>query len=99
VTLVLSVLIVACAGDTGGDVSTTEPPAPATVDDSDPTTTSTTAPSEETTTAPPGGGGDLPDPCSLLTLDDVMTATGVTFGEGVLNDELSGESQVVCDWI
>jgi hypothetical protein len=34
-----------------------------------------------------------------LTIDDVMTATGVTFGEGVFNEELSGESQVVCDWI
>jgi hypothetical protein len=79
--------------------STTEPPAPATVDDADATTASATAPSEETTTPPSGGGGDLPDPCSLLTLDDVMTATGVTFDEGMFNEEFSGESQVVCDWI
>jgi hypothetical protein len=69
------------------------------MDDADSTTTSTTAPSEETTIPPAGDGGDLPDPCSLLTLDDVLTATGVSFGEGVLNEELSGESQVVCDWI
>jgi hypothetical protein len=92
-------LIAACAGDNGGEVSTTESPVPATVDDADATTTSATAPSEETTTPPSGGGGDLPDPCSLLTLDDVMTATGVTFDEGMFNEELSGESQVVCDWI
>lgn len=43
---------------------------------------------------------DVPDPCSLLTVDQLADATGVTtFAEGEFNETLSGGDQSVCDWI
>ncbi len=40
-----------------------------------------------------------PDPCSLLTAADIEDATGVRFGEGAFNADLSGDMQSICDWI
>ena len=41
---------------------------------------------------------DLPDPCGLLATDDLNTATGLEFGEGAVNDTMSGPGRAVCDW-
>ena len=40
----------------------------------------------------------MPDPCALLTVDDVEAATGVSFDEGVFNEGLSSEIQGTCEW-
>jgi hypothetical protein len=45
-----------------------------------------------------GSDEDLPDPCGLLTTDDLNTATGLEFGEGAVNDTMSGPGRAVCDW-
>lgn len=43
------------------------------------------------------GEGD--DPCSLLTVDDLQTATGVSFDEGTVNEAMSNGETAICDWI
>ncbi len=45
------------------------------------------------------GSADLPDPCSLLTAAEISDVTGVTFGEGTYNEQLSAENRRICDWI
>lgn len=39
------------------------------------------------------------DPCSLLTTSDIEAATGLAFDDGTFNEQLSSDSQVICDWI
>lgn len=43
--------------------------------------------------------GALPDPCGLLTTEEVASATGLPFGDGVFNDALSSDRMHVCDWL
>lgn len=45
------------------------------------------------------GAADLPDPCSLLTASEISDTTGVTFGQGAYNDQLSATDRRICDWI
>lgn len=45
------------------------------------------------------GSASLPDPCSLLTAAEVSDVTGVAFGEGTYNEQLSAENRRICDWI
>jgi hypothetical protein len=45
------------------------------------------------------GSADLPDPCSLLTAGEISDTTGVTFGEGTYNEQLSAADRRICDWI
>ncbi len=79
--------LVACGGDddTSGDSS--------------PDAAGTSATDPVVTTAPDDGSSSLPDPCGLLTVDELRQATGVDFPEGVRNEALSNESQVICDWV
>lgn len=60
----------------------------------------TTAAGGATTTSADTGGGDAGDvdPCSLLTASDIQTATGLAYGEGVLNETLSEAGLGACDW-
>jgi hypothetical protein len=44
------------------------------------------------------GSGSLPDPCSLLTPADIADAAGVTMADGVINAELSNDTQSICEW-
>ncbi|HSJ82914.1 MAG TPA: DUF3558 family protein [Acidimicrobiia bacterium] len=97
-TLALTVLVAACGGESGESPTTTAPSAVATADDDGAATTTGQEPPDETTVAPSGGGGEMLDPCALLTVEDIMTATGVPVDEGVFNEDLSSESQVICDW-
>ena len=39
------------------------------------------------------------DPCALLTTDDLATVTGVEFGEGTFNEQLSAGGNQICDWL
>jgi len=39
------------------------------------------------------------DPCALLTVDDLTTVTGVEFGEGTFNEQLSAGGNLICDWL
>lgn len=96
--LTLTVLFAACGRESGESPDTTAALAVATTDDDGAATTSREPP-EETTTAPSQSRGDMLDPCALLTVEEIMTVTGVSFDEGVFNEELSSESQVICDWI
>lgn len=91
-----------CSSDTG-DTSTTTQPAAATTAASDNTVAQSTTLGAETTAAPEttaaaSAGMDI-DPCALLTAAEVTAATGVDFGEGTFNDDLSGDAQAVCDWL
>lgn len=45
------------------------------------------------------GSASLPDPCSLLTAAEVSDVTGVAFGDGTYNEQLSAENRRICDWI
>jgi hypothetical protein len=98
--IVVGLLVGACAGESGESTSTGASPTETTAADGDVGTTNTTSLSvEETTTSVPGDGGSgMLDPCALPTVEDILTATGVPFDEGVFNEELSSESQVICDW-
>ena len=96
--LALTLLVAACGGESVESPTTAAPPPVATADDDGAATMSGQEPPDETTVAPGGGGGDMPDPCALLSVEDIVTATGVAFDEGVFNEELSSESQVICDW-
>jgi hypothetical protein len=40
-----------------------------------------------------------PDPCSLLTTDEIDAATGLTFGDGAVNETVTQENQTACDWL
>ncbi len=51
------------------------------------------------TTSEGDASTSLPDPCGLLTVDELHQATGVDFPEGSLNEALSNDSQVICDWV
>lgn len=50
----------------------------------------------------PGGAdvpvGGLPDPCTLLTVAQIEAASGLSFGEGELNPQLSTSWQSICEW-
>ena len=96
--LALAMLAAACGGESGESPTTSAPSPASTVDDGVATTIGEEAPAE-TTTAPSAGEGDLIDPCALLTVEEIMTATGVPFDEGVFNEDLSSENQVICEWI
>ena len=43
--------------------------------------------------------GDTPDPCSLLTAEELTELTGVEFGEGTFNEDLSAGGNQICDWL
>ncbi len=94
------VLLVALAACGGGDASDTTGSSQATPDSTvatDSTTAGSTVPdSTETTAAEPAT--DMPDPCAALTTEEISTATGVAFGDGVFSDLVSNEFQVACDW-
>jgi hypothetical protein len=96
--LALTLLVAACGGESGESPTTTAQSPVATADDDGAATTTGQVPPDETTVAPSGGGGDMLDPCALLTVEEIMTTTGVPFDEGVFNEELSSEGQVICDW-
>ena len=87
--LTAAVLLAACGDDdatepgTGGTTTTT-------IDDGDGSTTTTSG--DQTSSA-------LPDPCALLTVDELQAATGIEFPEGEPNATLSNDSQVICDWV
>jgi hypothetical protein len=92
-------ILTACGGAGGVDdtSASTTPPAPIAGDDS--TVPGETTTPEASTTSVESPPGDAPDPCSLLTAEDIELATGLPFDEGVFNDELSSDSQLICDWI
>jgi hypothetical protein len=98
-TVVLALLVGACSAESGEDTSTTASSSTADPGDvSAASATSSLADETTSTTASSAAGGDLPDPCSLLTVDDILAATEVPFDEGVFNDDLSSENQAICDW-
>jgi len=89
----LVILLSGCGGAADSGTTTT-----AGGDDASSTTaanaTSTTVATTTTEDVAPAGV----DPCSLLTSVDIIDATGIEFGEGVYNDDLSGPYQSICDW-
>lgn len=84
--LLLLLILTACSGGGGDGGSAPEEPAA-----NEP---ATSAPDEE----PAAATGDLPDPCALLTTQEIRNATGHPFGDAVFNEDLSGDAQVICDW-
>jgi hypothetical protein len=92
--VVVGVVLVAAScsssGGTATETTTTTVAGGSTVE----TTTTTGAP-DETTDAPPRV---LPADCLLLTTGDIEEATGVTFSEGTVNESLSDEVKIACDW-
>jgi hypothetical protein len=98
--IVVGLLVGACAGESGESTSTAASSAEATAAERAVGTTTTSLSDRETTTSAVvgGSGGDMPDPCALLTVEDILTATGAPFDAGVFNEELSSEDQVICDW-
>lgn len=99
---VASIMVAACAGEVVSQ-SFEELPSP-TADETSSTTFIQSAGAPGTTAAtasaaaPAQALGDLPDPCSLLTAADIEAATGLPFGEGTFNTDLSSEFTAVCDW-
>lgn len=96
--LVTSILVAACGG--GGTEETIQEGGVTTVA-SAPTTAApeTTESSEAPETSAGPTTSDLPDPCALLTSADIEAATGIPFGEGTFNADLSSQTVAVCDWI
>lgn len=54
--------------------------------------------SYQVTLSAAAGSGSLPDPCSLLTPSDIVAASGVTMADGVINAQLSNDTQSICEW-
>jgi hypothetical protein len=57
-----------------------------------------TTSSNDVNASPAAGSGSLPDPCSLLTPSDIAAASGVTMADGVINAQLSNDTQSICEW-
>jgi hypothetical protein len=101
VALLLMMSMTACSSDGGGSSPSTQP---AKADAAAETTLAgetTLAP--ETTAAETSSGAEPSglsiDPCGLLTSAEITAATGTEFGEGTLNEAMTGEMQAVCDWL
>ncbi len=90
--VVLTVTLAACSGS--DEVTLDDAPTP--------TEAAATSPAEEQTEpdepTEPTGSGDLPDPCSLLTTEEIAAATGNPFGGGTYNEALSSDLLQICDW-
>jgi len=102
-TLLLALLLLTVAGCSSGSESTTTQPADSTTAGADSTIAESTTVAAETTAASEttaGASGALGvDPCALLTAAEITTATGIDFGDGVFNEDLSGDAQAICDWL
>lgn len=94
-TVVLVALTAACSGGGDGDDGATTDAAEATAA-TDATAAPDSGPAAAEAEEPTA---DIPDPCSLLSTADLAEATGLTFGEGVYNENLSGDGRAICDWI
>ena len=57
-------------------------------------------PSDTAMAAPPAAGdtANLPDPCSLLTADQVSAAVGATVQPGTIDTKVSQDGQKACEW-
>lgn len=98
--LTMMLVVTACGGAGGvADTGASTTPPPPDVGGESTVPAETTAPSETGVTSVESPPGDAPDPCSLLTADDIESATGLQFDEGVFNHDLSSDSQLICDWI
>ncbi|MCB2177644.1 MAG: DUF3558 family protein [Actinomycetales bacterium] len=80
------------ATDAGGSGSSSAGTASESASPSDAATASDAASAD-------AGSASLPDPCSLLTAAEISDVTGVTFGEGTYNEQLSAADRRICDWI
>ena len=99
-TLVLAVVVLSVAACSSGTDASDDGSTTTTVEDGSggaSTTEATTATTDEATTTAPAGV--LPEDCLLLTPDDLEAATGVTFGDGTVNADLSNDRQIICDWV
>lgn len=41
---------------------------------------------------------ELPDPCTLLSAQEIADAVGLDFGDGLYNGFLSTETETICEW-
>jgi Protein of unknown function (DUF3558) len=91
----MAIVLAACGGSGGSSADST-----VTTGGQTDTQAPGESPDQSTTTitSPEPAGTDIPDPCALLTTDDLEAATGLTFDEGVFNQSLSSEYQSICDW-
>ena len=94
---VLPLALLGCSSDTNTDTSaaTTDSP-PSTSEATGSPAASATPTDTNTDTAQ---AADLPDPCTLLTPADLAAATGLTFPDGAINEDLSSPERAVCDWV
>lgn len=44
------------------------------------------------------GGNGIPDPCGLLTEEQIEAATGIGFDGGTFDEDLSTDTQSLCVW-
>ncbi len=51
-----------------------------------------------TTTNTPAAAGAIPNPCSLLTVADIDSATGISYQPGVFDDQQSDDSHSICNF-
>ncbi len=47
----------------------------------------------------PADGARLPDPCAVLTQDEINEVSGLDFGPGEFKDQLSNDDKVICGWV
>lgn len=100
VLVVLAVLAASCSGGDDAAGTTTSTASDGSGDGGATTTTVTdTTDATSATTTTSGGSSVLPSDCLLLTTDDLMAATGLAFGEGAVNEDLSSDTQIICDWV
>ncbi len=61
---------------------------------------SSTNPSDTAMSAPPAAGdtANVPDPCSLLTVDQISAAVGATVQPGKIDAKVSQGGQKACEW-
>jgi len=81
--IVATALFVACSSD----------------DESTPVATEAGGAATAAATEAPNAGTSNDNVCALLTVEDLDSATGLTWGEGVFNESLSSDQQFICDWV
>lgn len=94
--LAIVLTVAACGGDDDTATTQTVITADSTAPDGGVTSTDTAVPGED---GDDGGEPAAADPCALLTTEDLATVTGVEFAEGVFNEDLSVNTQAICDWV
>ena len=94
--LVACLALAGCKSTTTASNSETSSPPAATASNSVDSSPAAATASKSETTSP--AAANLPDPCSLLTVDQISAAVGATVQPGQLDKKVSQGGQLACVW-